>query len=180
MKAAVALIAALALAAPAAAANTLTRIDMTGYPEVRATLVTAGPTSSAPRVTENGRPVAGLEAQNLGRAKSVVLAVDRSRSMTGGTLAQAGAAARSFVAAKPGADRVAVVTFGSRAVQATGFSTGRFEASAALRSLAVDRVQGTALYDAVELASQALGADTPVPVFSSCSPTAMTSPAKRH
>ena len=80
--------------------------------------------------------------------------------MLGGTLGAAGAAARTFVAAKAGTDRIAVVTFGSSAVQATGFSTGTFEARSALSSLAVDRVQGTALYDAVELAAQALAADT--------------------
>ena len=153
-------LAALALALPASAANRLTAVDVTGYPEVRATLVTGAPTAKPPKLTENGRPVAGLEAQNLGRAKSVVVAVDRSRSMLGGTLGAAGAAARTFVAAKAGSDRIAVVTFGSRAVQATGFSTGTFEARSALSSLAVDRVQGTALYDAVELAAQALAADT--------------------
>jgi tight adherence protein B len=80
--------------------------------------------------------------------------------MLGGTLGAAGAAARTFVAAKADSDRIAVVTFGSSAVQATGFSTGTFEARSALTSLAVDRVQGTALYDAVELAAQALAADT--------------------
>jgi hypothetical protein len=45
------------------------------------TLVSSKPTTKAPKVTENGRPVSGLHAENLGRAKSVVLAVDRSRSM---------------------------------------------------------------------------------------------------
>ena len=65
---------------------------------------------------------------------------------------------RSWPPRRP--DRIAVVTFGSSAVQATGFSTGTFEARSALSSLAVDRVQGTALYDAVELAAQALAADT--------------------
>jgi tight adherence protein B len=153
-------LAALALAVPASAANRLTAVDVAGYPEVRATLVTGTPTAKPPKLTENGRPVAGLEAQNLAREKSVVVAVDRSRSMLGGTLGAAGAAARTFVAAKAGSDRIAVVTFGSSAVQATGFSTGTFEARSALSSLAVDRVQGTALYDAVELAAQALAADT--------------------
>jgi tight adherence protein B len=160
MRLGLALLAALVLAAPAAAANTLASVDVSAYPQVRATLVTSRPTGAAPRVTENGQPVVGLEARNLGRAKSIVLAVDRSRSMAGGTLAQAGAAARAFVRAKPASDRIAVVAFGSRAVQSTGFSTARFEANAALGSLAVDRVQGTALYDAVELAAQALAADT--------------------
>jgi len=58
----------------------------------------------------HGAPGAGLVAQNLGRAKSVMLGVDRSRSMKGKPLREAVAAARAFVAAKPRADRIAVTT----------------------------------------------------------------------
>jgi tight adherence protein B len=153
-------LAALVLAVPAAAANRLMAVDVTAYPEVRATLVTGTPTAKPPKLTENGRPVAGLEAQNLGRAKSVVLAVDRSQSMLGPALADASAAARTFVAAKPASDRIAVVAVGRRAVQLTGFSASAAEAHAALRGLEVDAVRGTALFDAVELSTQALGAES--------------------
>jgi hypothetical protein len=75
--------------------------DATDYPVVRAIFVTEQPTISAPDLTENGEPVTGLVATNLGRAKSLVLAVDRSRSMDGQPLTDAVAAARAFVAAKP-------------------------------------------------------------------------------
>lgn len=130
-------------------------IDMSAYPVVRVTVVADG----VPKLTENGRLVAGLEAVNLGRAKSIVLAVDRSRSMAGPALAAAANAARSFVASKREADRIAVVGFGSRAVVLTGFSSATIDADAALRTLDVDRRQGTALYDAVVAAGAALSAE---------------------
>jgi tight adherence protein B len=131
-------------------------IDTTSYPSVRATFVTNAPTAEPPSLTENGIPVVGLEAVNLGRAKSIVLAVDRSRSMRGEALLDAAAAARSFVTSKFGADRIAVVAFGSRSAQLTGFSTSRIDADGALRALEVDGRQGTALHDAVVQAAEAL------------------------
>ncbi len=127
-------------------------VDTSAYPLLRATVVADG----VPKLTENGRPVAGLETVNLGRSKSVVLAVDRSRSMAGPALEAAADAARSFVASKREADRIAVVGFGSRAVVLTGFSSATIDADAALRTLDVDRRQGTALYDAVVAAGAAL------------------------
>src|SRR5581483_2205997 len=115
------------------------------------------PTGSAqPQLDENGTPVSGLEAVNLGAAKSVVLAVDVSQSMVGAKLRAAVAAARAFVAAKGPNDGVEVVTFGSHAVPLTGFSTAGSDADAALRGLTIDSRQGTALWDAVVRGARAL------------------------
>jgi tight adherence protein B len=152
---------ALAVALPgvAGAAARITGVDTTGYPTVRATVVTPKPVKSIKSLTENGVPVAGFDAANLGREKSVVLAVDRSQSMLGKALADASAAARAFIRSKPGSDRVAIVAVGKNAVQLTGFSTSSIDADAALRTLDVDQVRGTALYDAVVLSAQALAAD---------------------
>ena len=122
--------------------------------------MTPKPTARAPRLTENGKRVNGLEAANLGRAKSVVLAVDRSQSMQGQALLDASRAARAFVRKKPGSDRIAIVAVGKRAVQLTGFSSSTIDVDAALRGIEVDTVQGTALYDAIVLSSEALGAET--------------------
>jgi tight adherence protein B len=157
-------IAALLLAAPASAANSprLTGLDVSGYPTVKVSVVTPTPSSSAPRVRENGEPVVGVKAQNLARAKSVELAIDISRSMEGTAFANAVAAARSFVASKSPADRIAVIGFGRRALRLTGFSSSTIDADAALGSLAVDGKQGTALYDAVALGSRSLAAE-PLP-----------------
>ena len=56
-----------------------------------------------------------LVATNLGRGKSIVLAVDRSKSMDGQPLT-AVEAARAFVAAKPPEDRISVLTFATEPV----------------------------------------------------------------
>lgn len=144
---------ALAMGMPAAArGGELKQFDPSAYPQLAVTYV--GP--SAPTLTENGRPVAGLEAENLGEAKSVVLAVDRSRSMEGEALDRAVEAARAFVAAKPGRDRLAVLAFGSEAVLLSRFSSATIDADIALRTLGVDGRQGTALHDAVVLAAREL------------------------
>ncbi|MEX1357786.1 MAG: type II secretion system F family protein [Gaiellaceae bacterium] len=137
-------------AAPAHAE--LSRLDASGYPELQVTLVTERPTAKAPPLFENGSSV-DVDARNLSREKSVVLAVDRSRSMAGESLEHAIAAARAFVAAKPRGDRLAVIGFGSQAVLLSAFSSATIDADIALRTLGVDAVQGTALNDAVRLAA---------------------------
>ncbi|HEY2937190.1 MAG TPA: VWA domain-containing protein [Gaiellaceae bacterium] len=148
--------AALALAAPAAGAVRITGLDTSGYPHVTLSVVTSTATRATPALTEDSVPVVGLEAVNLGRAKSVVLAVDNSRSMAGRSLADATAAAQAFVAQKRPDDRVAIVSFGHDAVALTGFSASTGDADPALRGLTVDRKSGTALYDAVVKAAAAL------------------------
>jgi tight adherence protein B len=147
---------ALVLAPAAAAGVRISGVDTSGYPEIRVTVV-APAGAAQPRLGENGLPAAGLQAVNLGRAKSVVLAVDRSQSMAGASLRNATAAARAFVAAKGPNDQVEIVTFGHQAVSLTGFSSLSADANAALGGLRVDSTQGTALWDAVVRAANALG-----------------------
>jgi tight adherence protein B len=158
----VALYAALGMPAAARGASELKRLDASRYPELAVTYVGR----TAPALLENGQPVAGLEAENLGEAKSVVLAVDRSRSMHGEALARAVGAARAFVGSKPSGDRLAVVAFGSEAGLLSRFSSATIDADIALRTLGVDGTQGTALYDAVVLAARELGRErTPARVL---------------
>jgi tight adherence protein B len=153
-------IVALVLALPGVASGAEIRgVDTSAYPEVHFSIETKEPTETAPAVLENGQPAAGLEAENLGRAKSVLLAVDRSLSMKGQPLADAIAAARAFLAAKPADDRIAVATFATSPVILTGFSTSTSDADAALRSLTVDSAQGTTLYDALVMASGTMAAE---------------------
>ena len=85
-----------------------------------------------------------------------MLAVDRSHSMESGVLESATSAAREFVAAKPRLDRVALYTFGSKALPLTGFAADTIDVDSALRALSVDGGHGTRLYDSVVLASLAL------------------------
>jgi tight adherence protein B len=146
---------ALVFAAPAAAGVRITGVDTSGYPELRVTVL-APLGSSRPALDEDGTRVIGGRVVNLGVAKSVVLAVDRSQSMHGRSLTDAAAAARAFVAAKRAADRVEVIAFGSRALAVSRFSSSTVDADAALRGLATDSANGTALWDAVVLAAQRL------------------------
>lgn len=153
MRAWAAALAVLLLAPAAASAATHVRsVDASQYPHIRLTVVTGSP-QEVPALLEAGKPGASLRVDNLGREKSIALLVDRSRSMRGAAIEDASAAARAFVASKPGADRVAVVAFGSKPVQLTGFSSAPDDAESALATLAIDKRQGTALYDAVAMAA---------------------------
>jgi tight adherence protein B len=147
---------ALTVPATAGAGVRLNGVDFGAYPAVRATVVTSVPSAVPPKLLENGRPVVGLQAVNLGRSKNVVLALDTSRSMAGKPLAEAAAAATAFVATKPSSDRIALVTFGQRASQQGPFSTSTIDSDNALRTLAVGANSGTALWDAVDLSARLL------------------------
>ena len=154
---AVALAGAITVLAPAAqGAVAVKGVSTSSYPDIRVSVVTSHAGSAAPRLTENGRPVQINDAQNLGRAKSVVIAIDHSQSMKGKPLANAVAAARAFIAAKPLADRVAVSAFATEQLFLTGFSTDGSDADGALRSIHVDPVQGTTLYDGIIAAASQL------------------------
>jgi len=156
------LVAALVLPAAALGAGEVKHASATNFPHVELTVVAPSSTQTPPKIRENGRPVAGLDATNLGEHKSVILAVDRSRSMLGKPLADATAAARAFVAAKPATDRIAVTTFATQAFALTGFSTSTIDADGALRTMSVDPVEGTKLYDDVVLSARMLAGE-PLP-----------------
>ena len=103
----------LAVPAAAGAAVQLRGVDATAYPTIRASIYT--PTGNGmPALWENGTPVVGFQAQNLGSVKAIATLIDRSQSMRGRPLADAAAGARAFVAAKQPADELAVIAFGSK------------------------------------------------------------------
>jgi len=152
-------LAAVFLLLPAGALAATVEADASDYPAVRAIFVTDRPTLAPPALTENGEEVTGLVATNLGRAKSIVLAVDRSQSMTGQPLVDAVTAARAFVAAKPPQDRISVVTYATEPLLLTTFQTSTTDADSALRSISIDPVQGTTLYDALVLSANSLASE---------------------
>jgi tight adherence protein B len=152
-------IAALALPAVAAGAVQLRGVDTSSYPAIRGTVVTSKPSAAPPVVTENGQTVTGLQATNLKNGKSVVLAVDQSQSMKGIPLANAVAAARGFIAAKPRSDRIAVTSFATKPIFLSRFSAEGGEALEALETIAVDPKQGTTLFDDIVLAAQRLSGE---------------------
>jgi tight adherence protein B len=149
----------LALAVPAAASAAvhIRTVDAATSGRVRVTVVTDRPTARPPTLRENGRPVSlAGPALNLGSSKSVLLAIDRSQSMGGKPLATALSAVRAFVDAKPATDEIAVASFASEAGTPTPFSTSPTDADAALRAVAVDRRQGTRMYDDLLLGIESL------------------------
>ena len=150
-----------ALVAPSAAVAgvSLRGVDASRYPTVRFSVVTQKPSTAAPAVTENGRPVAGLQTFNLAAAKSVAVLLDRSQSMKGKPIKDAAAAAGAFIDSKPARDKVEIVGFGRTAVALSGFSPARIDSQSVLDTLSVDRHQGTALYDAIVLAAEQLGSE---------------------
>jgi tight adherence protein B len=152
---ALSLVAAAAGAAPGTAVN-IAGFDSADYPHVIVNVITAKPSAAAPRLTENGAGVSGFDAVNLGAAKSVVVAIDSSRSMQGKSLSSAASAAQSFVQRKASGDRISVLSFGRSVTQLTGFSTSSTDAAAVLGGLTVDSQQGTALYDVVVAAAKSL------------------------
>jgi len=95
----------LALPAAAAAAVQLRGVDATAYPTIHASIYTLTG-GGKPALWENGTPVAGFQAQNLGSVKAIATLIDRSQSMRGRPLADAAAGARAFVAAKQPADEL--------------------------------------------------------------------------
>jgi tight adherence protein B len=151
-----ALAAALSIPAASAAGVRLNGVDLGAYPTFRATVVTSTPTSKPPVLLENGKPVPDPHWVNLGSSKNVVLAIDNSRSMAGKPLAEAVAAATTFVANKPPSDKIALATFGKTAVQQSRFSSATIDADNALRTISVSEASGTALWDAVDLSARLL------------------------
>ena len=146
------------LATGAHAAVHVRNVNTNSYPRVSLSFVTSSPSPGRPRVWENGSLVNGLAAVNLGRQTTVLLAIDRSRSMAGQSIKDARSAADTFVTTKPRGNAIGVVAFGSRALPLTTFSTSTIDADGALRTLSVDRHSGTALYDAIVLGADQLSA----------------------
>jgi tight adherence protein B len=80
--------------------------------------------------------------------------------MSGTPLDRASAAAAAFVGRKPHSDFVSVVSFGSTALTQASLSQSTIDADNALRTMTPDQTEGTALYDAVVVASTQLAAQT--------------------
>jgi tight adherence protein B len=145
---------ALALAPSAGAALQIRQVDTSAYPSIALTIVSTHQTAAKPAVAEGGVAVSGLDLENLGRAKSIVLAIDRSQSMKGRSFTDALAGARAFIGVQNARDRVAIVSFGSHAMTVRPFAQN--SGTDALGSLHVDSAPGTALNDGILLAARSL------------------------
>jgi tight adherence protein B len=121
----------------------------------RVQLTTVVPPGSRPSLDENGRPAGYVEAQDLGSAEAIVLAVDNSSSMSGRPLRQAKRAAGEFLAGRHSAT-VGLVSFGHEALALSAPTTPESDVERVLASMAPDADFGTALYDAVGLSATRL------------------------
>src|SRR4029450_955087 len=145
----------LALPAAAGAGVQLRGVDASAYPTIRASIFNSSG-GGKPALWENGNPVAGYQAQNLGSVIATALVIDRSQSMRGKPLANAAAGARGFASAKKPNDELAVIAFGSSVTTLSPFSTAKLDAAVPLSHLRPDTLRGTALYDAVATAARQL------------------------
>ena len=132
--------------------------NLSGYPQVSMKValpgdlvpVRAGDPEPVFSVRENSVDVAGVKGSSEAKVREpvdVVLVIDVSGSMGGEPLADAQAAARSFIDSMGTRDRIALVSFSSEPRVLTGFTTDRVALLTAVGSLSA---QGeTALYDAI-------------------------------
>jgi hypothetical protein len=150
----------LSLAPPAAAGVAIRGLDASDFPTVRLTLISTRPVSVKPALAESGRPVVALEAQNLGHSKAVELVLDRSQSMSGSSLADALAAARTFIRLKEPGDQLGLIAFGRDTSEQAELSGSTGDLSAELGAMRVDASPGTALYAAAVEAARALRSES--------------------
>jgi tight adherence protein B len=154
---------ALVLSAATASAGTgqitIKSVDTSQFPTNRVTIVAAHP-GPAPQVTitENNQPVNATPDSSAGTA--IALAMDTSTSMKGQPLHDAIGAATRFVFRQSPDALLAVYGFGAQAQIAAQFPASRTGAIAALDQLGVGTQHGTAIYQAVVDASQALASQT--------------------
>ena len=133
--------------------------NVSGFPTVRVTISTSSAgTLSVPdvQVEENGVPVEVVSVtplDALGRPVDAVLAIDVSNSMRGVSLQTAVAAAETFLARVPATMPVGVLTFAGEPVVLAPVSTDRSAAREAVASIGATTSQGTALFDAVVMAT---------------------------
>jgi tight adherence protein B len=153
-----ALLAALALAAPAAAQASapvqVRRVDAAKFPLLRVTTVV--PEGSRPTLWEGDLPARFVKARPLAAAQAMLLAVDNSQSMTGRPLREAKRAAEQFLVGQHGAGATGLVAFAHEALALTRPDEAKSDVGRALAALAPDVQTGTSLYDAVKLSAARL------------------------
>jgi tight adherence protein B len=153
----------LILAPNAGASGLRVSVGNAGLFPGRALLVTAPANGSVTpqtvHVTESGAAVKGLAVTNLSNAAAgdfgVILLIDTSQSMQGGSIRQAMAAARTLAAERRGRQELGVIEF-SRAVTAVVPLTSNATSIAAALTQTPRLAVGTHIYDATLQAIQAL------------------------
>jgi tight adherence protein B len=157
----VALVTAFAVAGTASAAApapTIQSINTSKFPDVSVVVKTDTGSSATPQlvVTENGQPAAGVDPSGDSNLPAIALLNDTSMSMRGQPLADAKAAATSFVFSQSPDTVMAVYGFDSTAYVSTPFPSDRTATTNAINQLFIGAKPGTALYSSVIQASNDL------------------------
>ena len=157
---ALALVAAVALAAPPAASAdevlTVVSTDAGVYPDVRMVVAVPGQmgdlaqAAATATVSEAGKSRAGRVEALPAEELEVALVIDTSGSMVGAPLAAAKTAAQAFITQLPASVPVSVIGFGATPAVVSPRSTNRPSQLAAIRAL--NASGQTALYDALRTA----------------------------
>ena len=131
-------------------------VDTKHFPAVNVTVQTPEP-GPAPdfKVLENGLD-APVTLQNQDAAAAIAVAIDTSNSMAGQKIADAKAAAARFVSSLQAGDELAVYGFGAKPYVGTAFPASPVAAATSLSQLGTGGDPGTAIYGAVQMASEDL------------------------
>jgi tight adherence protein B len=132
------------------------KVDTKHFPAVTVTVQTPEP-GPAPdfAVKENGLDT-NVTLADAGAAAAIAVAIDTSNSMAGQKIADAKAAAARFVQGLPAEDVLAVYGFGAKPYVGTAFPANPITAATALTQLGTGGDPGTAIYGAVQMASDDL------------------------
>ncbi|HEX2377269.1 MAG TPA: VWA domain-containing protein, partial [Gaiellales bacterium] len=131
-------------------------VDAKHFPAVNVTVQTPEP-GPAPdfKVLENGLN-ASVTLQNQDAAAAIAVAIDTSNSMAGQKITDAKAAAARFVSSLQAGDELAVYGFGAKPYVGTAFPASPVAAATSLSQLGTGGDPGTAIYGAVQMASDDL------------------------
>jgi tight adherence protein B len=155
-------VAALTVAAPAAAsapALVVKHIDTSAWPEVTVTAQTPDPSTTPElQVFENGQVAQNVRLANTANQSAVAVLIDTSQSMHGKKIADAIAAATTFVTGAQSGDSLGVYAFDSKPYLSVAFPANSTSAATGLAALATGDHPGTAIYGGVQMAAQALAA----------------------
>jgi tight adherence protein B len=155
-------VAALTVAAPATASAPplqIANIDTHAWPQTTVTVRTTNPAgASSLQVMENNQAAANVRIHTDGSESAVALVIDTSDSMHGQKLADAEAAATTFVTGSQSGDVMGLYGFGAKPYVVTALPGTSSAVVTGLGQLATGGPAGTAIYGGVQLAAQALRA----------------------
>jgi tight adherence protein B len=155
-------VAAMTVAAPAAAADPplqVVSIDTHAWPQTTVTVKTTDPSAaSALQVKENDQAAANVRIHSDSSQSAVALVIDTSDSMHGQKLADAEAAAATFVTGAQSGDVMGLYGFGAKPYVVTALPATSSAVVTGLGQLATGGPAGTAIYSGVQMAAQALQA----------------------